>query len=155
MERTRWIVVGMDFSDNADRALNHAIELALETGASIACVHAYEDDPGTAPSRSDPIPRLDSQLAEAVERSGAASRGVVVKPILRRGPPWEKLLNVAADLGADLIVVGANGQRGSVHSFFLGSVATRLAAISTRSVLVVPCGLEVHRRPATPTLGGS
>ena len=44
--------------------------------------------------------------------------------------------NVAADLGADLIVVGAQGQRGA--GFFLGTVTTRLASTSTRCGLIVP-----------------
>jgi nucleotide-binding universal stress UspA family protein len=145
MERTRWIVVGIDFSESADCALRKAVEVAAQAGASLACVHAYEDSPGTIWAGEDPAPRLTSELADAVVRSGARSKDVDVKLIVRRGPPWEKLSNVAADLGADLIVVGVNGQRGAIHRFFLGSVAARLAATSTRSVLVVPCGFEVER----------
>src|SRR5262245_60269773 len=46
MERRRWVVVGMDFSPGAAQALERAAELATEIGASLACVHAYEDPPG-------------------------------------------------------------------------------------------------------------
>ena len=56
---------------------------------------------------------------------------------MRRGAPWEKLLNVAVEVGADLIVVGATGQRGlSSAANLLGSVAYRVVASSTRSVLI-------------------
>jgi hypothetical protein len=41
MGRKRWIVVGMDFSDGAIRALEYALENAKDVGASVACVHAY------------------------------------------------------------------------------------------------------------------
>ncbi len=95
-------------------------------------------DPRGTALLPDPTPNLRSELADAVARSGADGQGVHVELLVRRGAPWEKLLNVAADLGADLIVVGSKGQRGAVHGFFLGSVAARLAATSPRCVLVVP-----------------
>src|SRR5580692_1673357 len=137
MQRPRWIVVGTDFSEGADVALQHAVALAADSRANIACVHAFEDPP-SAPMLPDPTPTLRSELAYAVMRSGADCRGVHVELLVRRGPPWDKLLNVAADVGADLIVVGAKGQRGAGHGLFLGSVATRLAATSPCCVLVVP-----------------
>jgi nucleotide-binding universal stress UspA family protein len=60
----------------------------------------------------------------------------------RRGPPWEKLANVATELGADIIVVGADGQRGVASHGFLGTVAGRLVTTSHRSVVVVPSHLR-------------
>ena len=136
MQRTRWIVVGTDFSEGADRALEHAVALASELRTSLACVHAFEDPPKAFASPNDPTSTLCSELAQAVSRSGVGSRAVHVELVIRRGAPWDKLLNVAADLGAELIVVGAHGRRGPGP--FLGSVATRLATASTRCVLIVP-----------------
>jgi nucleotide-binding universal stress UspA family protein len=133
---TRWIVVGTDFSDAADRALECAVNLAAASKGRLACVHAFEDPPAVQGATDDPTPALYSELADAVARSGAHARGVHVELILRRGAPWDKLVNVAADLGSDLIVVGAQGQRGSAVA--LGSVTTRLAANPTRCVRVVP-----------------
>jgi nucleotide-binding universal stress UspA family protein len=146
MERVRWIVVGTDFSEAADRALERAVDLAAKWKVRLACVHAFEDPPLVHGATDDPTPALHSELADAVARSGARARGVQVELILRRGAPWDKLVNVAADLGADLIVVGAQGRRGA--AVFLGSVTTRLAASSTRCVLVVPAHAE-------PTPGGN
>jgi nucleotide-binding universal stress UspA family protein len=140
MERVRWIVVGTDFSEAADRALERAVDLASESRARLACVHAFEDPPVAQGAIDDVTPALRSELADAVARSSARERGVQVDLILRRGAPWDKLVNVAADLGAELIVVGAHGQRGTAIA--LGSVTTRLAANSTRCVLVVPARAE-------------
>jgi nucleotide-binding universal stress UspA family protein len=137
MDRRRWIVVGTDFSDASARALDHAVRWAAERGARVACVHAYEDPPGGVAHR-DPAPDMRAQIEDMVSHSEAADRAVPVEPIVRRGAPWDKLANVAADLDAELIVVGATGQRRAPHQFFLGSVASRLAATSTRAVLVVP-----------------
>ncbi len=85
--------------------------------------------------------RLDAAVTENVSGSGVA-----VETFVRRGAPWEKLLNVAVEVGADLIVVGATGQRGrSSAANLLGSVAYRVVASSTRSVLI-------SRLPAKPRI---
>jgi nucleotide-binding universal stress UspA family protein len=141
MERIRLIVVGTDFSDGASRAFEQAVDVARALGASIACVHAYEDPPGTALS-DDRSSVVQTQLEELVAESNARSRGVRVEVLVRRGAPWEKLLNVASDLDAGLIVVGSSGQRDAAPQFVLGTVTARLIARSTRLVLVVPTTLE-------------
>jgi nucleotide-binding universal stress UspA family protein len=136
MERSRWIVVGMDFSAGALRALEYAVEHASCVGASVACVHAYEDAPGT-PAFHDPAPAIRGQLEEAIALRMRSDCKVRVDPVVRRGAPWEKLTNVAMELGADLIVVGAEGQRGASGERFLGTVANRVVTTSPRSVIVV------------------
>jgi nucleotide-binding universal stress UspA family protein len=141
MERTRWIVVGMDFSDGANRALEYALEQAKAVGASIACVHTYEDAPGT-PASHDPAPTIRQQLEEVILLHTPPGCDIRIDSFVRRGPPWEKLANVATELGADIIVVGADGQRGAASQGFLGTVAGRLVTTSHRSVVVVPSHLR-------------
>jgi nucleotide-binding universal stress UspA family protein len=137
MERSRWIVVGMDFSDGSIRALEYALEQAKAVGASVACVHAYEDAPGT-PAFDDPAPAIRQQLEELIALRTPIGCNVRIDSVVRRGPPWEKLVNVATELGADIIVVGADGQRGAARLGLLGTVANRLVTTSPRSVVVVP-----------------
>ena len=144
VERTRWIVVGTDFSDGALRALEYALEQANAVGASIACVHAYEDPPGAATS-DDPAAGIRRQLEEVILQRTRTAGGVRIDSIVRRGPPWEKLANVATELGADMIVIGADGQRGAASQGFLGTVASRLVTTSRRSVVVVP-SRPLHER---------
>src|SRR5882724_8720725 len=150
MVRERWIVVGTDFSDGAEQALAEAMVLADRLGARIALVHAYEDAADIPPSNDDPTPTLRAQLDDAIARAGIA-RQTSIEPFVRRGPPWEKLLNVAVQVGADLIVVGATGQRGhSSAANLLGSVAYRVVASSTRSVLIsrLPANKTASFRPS-------
>jgi nucleotide-binding universal stress UspA family protein len=144
MERNHWIVVGMDFSDAAMRALEYAMQHAVAMGASVACVHAYEDAPGT-PAFHDPAPAIRQQLEEVISLRTPTACNVRIDPIVRRGAPWEKLANVATDLGADLIVVGADGQRGAADQGLLGTVVSRLVATSPRTVVVVPSRLRLDR----------
>jgi nucleotide-binding universal stress UspA family protein len=137
MDRNRWIVVGIDFSDGATRALECAVKLAAEIGANVACVHAYEDTAAT-PACHDPTKTLQVQIEDLIASSTCCDGKVRVDAVVRRGAPWEKLANVATELGAELIVVGADGQRGASSEHFLGTVASRLATASSRSVVIVP-----------------
>jgi nucleotide-binding universal stress UspA family protein len=135
MARERWIVVGTDFSEGAEDALERAIRMAEDSGARIALVHAYEEHP-EAPAAADPTADLQEQLARQIAASGAGRRGIQVEPLLRRGAPWDKILNVATEYGADMVVVGCCGQRGTIRAPLLGSVANRVLALSTRCVVV-------------------
>ncbi len=145
MQRRKWIVVGTDFSSGAARAVERAVELASETGASVACVHAYEDPPGT-PLLNDPSAAMMADLEQSVAAARRRYPTVPVECFVRRGPAWDKLSNVAGELGAELIVVGASGQHGRAHPSFLGSVTTRVASTSHRPVMVVPA----HEEDADP-----
>ena len=136
MESRRAIVVGTDFSEGAARALAYAGELAGAFGARIACVHVYEDAPDT-PAFHDPAPALRKQIEDFIARSLPSAYELHVDAIVRRGAPWEKLANVATEIGAELIVIGAEGERGVAHRGFVGTVVSRLLSSSPRSVLVV------------------
>ena len=143
MKPIQKIVVGTDFSAIADRAVDHAIDLAKQTGASVTLVHAYElpiyslpdglvvATPGVAKAITD---AGMAGLAKAVE--ARKDRGVALGHVLRMGPAAEELNGVAAEENADLIVVGTHGRRG-FSRFLIGSVAERTVRIATRPVLVV------------------
>jgi hypothetical protein len=49
---------------------------------------------------------------------------------------WEQILAAAAEMGADLVVVGTHGRRGLAH-VILGSVAERVVQLSPVPVLTV------------------
>ena len=131
------IVVGTDFSEAASHAIERAVSLAATVGGHVVCVHAWQDEPELQ-LRDDPTPGFEQQLRQAVLASGAHEKGVHVETVVRRGRPWEKLLNVATEVGACLIVIGARRTRNAGSKPGIGPVTARLAAISTRLVLVVP-----------------
>jgi nucleotide-binding universal stress UspA family protein len=135
MARKRWLVVGTDFSEGSRGALARALRIAEDSGAGVALVHAYEEAPG-ANATEDATPRLLAQLVQELAASGATGRGIHVEPCVRRGSPWEKILNVATEYGAEIVVIGCSGQRGATSGFPLGSVAGRVLALSTRCVLI-------------------
>ena len=128
------MVVGTDFSEPAQQAIEVAIRLALAIGAQITLVHVCElcaDD------------HLERQRRRASHESlsGLVARHrdvVAISGVLRSGKPWEKLDNVAAEVGAGLIVIGRRGAgAGFERDVVLGSVASQLVRTANRHVLTV------------------
>lgn len=120
MHTLRRIVVGIDFSAGADRALDAAVNLARAAQAGVTIAHVGDPDDDLE----------DPRLARAVACVVARHPDLDVTSVLRRGKPWDKLNNVAIEVGAGLIVIGRG--RGE-----LGSVADRLVRCASRPILVV------------------
>jgi universal stress protein E len=132
MQTLRHIVIGTDFSECAELALDTAIMLAGCALARVTVVHVCELE------SDDPEDQLLHRCSEDLTRLVATrqQRGVEVTAVLRSGKPWEKLNNVAAEVGASLIVIGRHGT-GHGQLVELGSVADRLIRCASRAVLTV------------------
>ena len=147
------IVVGTDFSLCAGAALDYASQLGA---ARITLVHVCElatelglpDDLVTAARDEEQLARCRDQLAATV--AAYQARGVAIQGLLRTGKPWEKLNNAAAEVGANLIVIGrvgvdGGGDRDDGQPF--GVVAKHLMRRSSRPVLMVPPRSNVEVAP--------
>jgi universal stress protein E len=132
MQTLRHLVVGTDFSEHSEQALELAIRVALAAGARITLVHVCEP---SVDERLEEQRRRQSQerLSQLVARQ---RHRVEISGVLRSGNPWEKLDNVAAEVGASLIVVGRRGA-GLGRDVAKGSVAARLVGTANRHVLTV------------------
>jgi len=142
---TRTIVVGTDFSPEADRALSWAVNLAERLGQSLEIVHVQATGAFVLPPPIDVLPvavasgddsaAAKASLAARVER--AATSGVAVSSRVVAGEPAAALNDCAKDLNAFLLVVGSHGSSGLAH-VLLGSVAERVVRHAAVPVLVVP-----------------
>ena len=142
----RSIVVGTDGSETAQKAVDAAVELARLTSAKLELVSAYEpvtgerlrDDAREVPADAqwmvNPREDVDATLARAAERVGAA--GVDSRTYPREGDPADAILDVAEELGSDLIVVGNKGMTGAKR-FLLGSVPNKISHHAPCSVMIV------------------
>jgi nucleotide-binding universal stress UspA family protein len=143
------IVVGTDGSVGANVALDHAVELARLTGATLHVVTAHKlttpyqlaaaSEVGMAAGAvgdSNEAIHADAQRIcdHAVERAKAA--GVTAEAYCVPGDAAEALLTVAKDTGCDLLVVGNRGMTG-VRRFVLGSVPNKLSHNSPANLLIV------------------
>lgn len=117
------ILVPMDGSPSSIAALTQALTLAEDVGADVDVIHvgaAGENEQG-----------MESAIAEAKRWLGdRLSRHDV------DGDPIRKILEVAADAGSDLIVMGTHGRVGRLHAL-LGSVAESVVRNAPCPVLTV------------------
>lgn len=145
------ILVPTDFSATSDEALAYARRLAEPFGASLHLVHAFEDPFTTAAFASElyaavPLPLREQLLREAeaglderLPRERREQTGATAEIV--NGPTAKTIVDYAATLGADLIVMGTHGRGGMAH-LLLGSVAERV-------VRTAPCPvLTIRERPA-------
>lgn len=167
VEATR-ILVPLDFSVHARKALAHARELRGVTGAELHLLHVVPTFPSygiiDAPEVPHPLPEAERSDAERTLREVAAEvLGPGSPPTFHveggMGNPALDVLNVAEELDADLIVMATHGRTG-VRRFFLGSVAEKVVQLAPCPVLAVKAfgksllpgaalGASVRARPAT------
>jgi len=133
------ILVGVDGSAHAARALAHAGDLAERTGARIIAVHAAAH--GAVPDASvQPLATRRQSLPELLEDwcTPLHVRGLEDhESVIAEGDARTALLDVAEERGADLVVIGSRGL-GPVSKMVLGSVASSLIHHSNIPVTVVP-----------------
>lgn len=123
----RNILVAIDGSATAQRALEHAIDLADALHARLTVVTVAPEIPAFAAAAAVDIRALEKASEDEADRRLRAAVELVpdsvsVTTILRHGSPAREILAVSKDENYDLIVMGSRG-RGRLASNVLGSVA--------------------------------
>jgi nucleotide-binding universal stress UspA family protein len=141
MSLPRKILVPTDFSEHSSLALDYAIELAERLDAEVHVLHVYEIPFLSVPDApwvitSDVVQSIEAASRTALERLIKKHGHAKVKPILRSGDARSQIEVAAAEVAADLIVMGTHGRRGIAHAL-LGSVAEYVMRSSTIPVLTV------------------
>jgi nucleotide-binding universal stress UspA family protein len=146
----RRIVVGVDGSDHAMRAVVWSARLARATGAEVIAAHAIESPvfldgfplvTGTIPAESWDVAWKEwrEHTRELLEqrwcRPLAAARVRYRADLIAGGP--KALIEFAGSEEADVIVVGRRG-RGGFAELVLGSFSHHLVHHSHTPVIVVP-----------------
>ena len=139
------IIVGVDGSDQSIRASHVAAAMARVHGARLHVVTVVRPPEGWWGVVGSPPPAdaMSRSMAEAqrtvldrtIDRLDAS--GIEVTSAEEIGDPASSLVSLAADMDADLIVVGRRGA-GMVERMILGSVADRVAHDAGCPVLIVP-----------------
>lgn len=141
---TRVVVVGIDGSAQAGRALDFAFDEASRRGWSLRVLHAwdvsvigFDVDASTYPAGGifDDVKDAEARLSAEV-LAGHVGRypDVEVHVCLRRGSPAQLLVEASRE--ASLLVVGSRG-RGGFASLLLGSVSHKVIHRSACSVAIV------------------
>jgi len=131
------ILMATDFSEASHRALSGAIALAAQNHAHLSVVHVLRTD--WRYEILDNPPELDRERTDAQRRLEAATRDLgfgraLDSIIIRHGPVAQKVLALAEEVGADLLVIGTRGRAG-LTKLALGSVAEELLRVAPCPVI--------------------
>ena len=138
----RRLVVGVDGSDGARRALEWAAHLAKATGAQVIAVHVltysrefiHDVMPETMRTwRRELESDLRTRWVEPLVAAGVEHRAVVIEG----ESPAAALLELADGEHADVLIVGAKGH-GGLADRVLGGVSYRVTHRAHQPVVVVP-----------------
>jgi nucleotide-binding universal stress UspA family protein len=125
----RRLVLGVDGSAGAARAVDLTSELAARLGAAVLVVHAADGSP------ADHEP--DAIAAAAAEAVGHDRVAAVRVRAAGEGGVADALRDEALEFAAGLLVVGRRG-RSAVQRLLLGGVSERLLHTASCPLLVVP-----------------
>lgn len=147
------IVVGVDFTEAGNIALDEAIRLSMRVGDDeLHPVFVVDGDARRKLAVVDEeLTRAYEQLRDRVlarlEAAGADGAHPVVFHV-RIGDPAAAIHQVAVDVSADLVVVGTHGRRG-LEKMLLGSVAEQLVR-TARVPVIVARPKQLDDLPRTP-----
>ena len=139
----RRILVPVDFSDQTEPLLRHAMHVAAEEGAEIDVMHVIP--PQYLPAiyyGADPLPvpydEIKKRTMEHLEEviSDVIGDAVKTNPIVIVGDPVSEITDTAGQSDYDLMIVSTHGYSGIKHAL-LGSIAERVVRNAPCPVLVV------------------
>ncbi|MCG6659468.1 universal stress protein [Halomonas campisalis] len=144
------ILVPIDGSTHAEKALAVAAQMAMASSAAIHLLHVteYPDDIGIlmgaskgplteerreklAAENREKSRRVLDQARQAVDLSG-----LEVKELIREGRPARAILQEAKEVGADVIVMGSRGMS-DLKGMVVGSVSHRVSHGADCTVITV------------------
>lgn len=148
----RNILVAIDGSAHAARALVEAVDLAERNNAVLTALTTVPDSPSWLISGASYGVGIDFEaLAQETEREyrelldravDALPQNLSVTKVLAHGRPGERILEQLHKGRHDLVVMGSRG-RGEVSSLLLGSVSHHVLNASPAAVLIVHASKDV------------
>src|SRR5712691_4034073 len=140
------ILVPLDGSGRAERALPIAARMARASGGSIVLVRVVSTEPAALPSVPakpnliQTVGEADRMLAESYLAGWASSdllRGLSVQIQVPVGLIPPSIIAVATENHADIIVMCSHGYTGVKHWWMLGSVAAKIARFAQIPVVIL------------------
>ena len=136
-------LVPVDFSENANQAVEYAIALASKLGARVTLLHVIQPLPLGGGDMGVTVPytyiqdleaEITSRMQAYLERVTAA--GLEGEIAVVHGVPFQEILETAKTQQVDLIIMGTQGRTGLQH-VLMGSVAEKVVRLAPCPVLVV------------------
>ena len=134
--KVKKIVVPVDFSVCASKALQYAIAFARQFKAELALVHVVPPHPPVPEMAPVDVETIDDGRKQLVALRKGLDVNVPATTLVRVGEPAREIVAAAAELGADLIIISTHGRTGLAH-VLLGSTTERVVRHAACPVLVV------------------
>lgn len=140
------IIVPLDGSGRAERAIPIAARLARASGGTIFLVRVLSTESASFPSAAgrpllvQTVGETDRELAESYLTGIAHSElltGIEVHTEVPEGLIAPSILTIASDKQADIIVICSHGYTGVTRWWMMGSVAAKVARFAGKPVLVL------------------
>lgn len=135
------ILVPLDFGPASEHAVDLGLDIAAKYRSRVDILYAFYISPlaygaGTMPLSYVPYGDMKRDAQRAFDAASAKikRRYPAAEALLVDGEPRQRIVEVAAERGVDLIVMGTHGRRGLSHVLW-GSVAERVVRTSPVPVL--------------------
>jgi nucleotide-binding universal stress UspA family protein len=155
MVEIRHILCPIDFSDTSRHALEHAVTIARWYESRITALHVMTsalvlEPPILFADAAGPVPTQAEREAAARHLRDwlqpATAAGLETNVLVDDGRPASRILERAASLPAELIVMGTHG-RGGFERLVLGSVTEKVLRKAACPMLTVPPPAKVASQP--------
>ncbi|HSK08864.1 MAG TPA: universal stress protein [Vicinamibacterales bacterium] len=149
------ILCPVDLSDFSKRAFEHGLVLGKLYGAEVVALHVFGTwigNESTYPAWFRQVPQAREQIDRELRAllDPAKSAGMDVPLVVHEGDPASEILEQAADMRADLIVLSTHGRSG-FDRLAIGSVTEKVLRKAGCPVLVVPVQpIPAQAEPAPP-----
>ena len=143
------MLVAIDGSEDATKALNYALSLADKCDAEVLIVSVVPSAKSLMPRFSLTAPpihytlfidevekRTKTVLSDALTEAKEKRPNMMISIRLLKGRPADTIVQTAQEEGFDIIVVGSRGLSG-FDELILGSVSDRIADLASCPVLIV------------------
>lgn len=147
--RLERVLFPTDFSDAAENALRHALEVARKFDARITILHVrtlFADDPNQPEFQLLDQGKYESSVEEqlAMMTEGVETSDRVDTVMERNLSAASGILTFVEDHRVDMVVMGTHG-RSALSRFFLGSVAEKVVRHASCPVMTVGHGKSGYR----------
>ncbi|SIR76833.1 universal stress protein [Natronorubrum thiooxidans] len=142
-----FVLVPVDGGDSSMAALEHAVELAADHGATVHLLYVADTNtPSLARQGTTVVDTLEQEGEDvlAAARSVAEDQGVPTVSDVIQGDPREVILEAAASGPVDLIVMGTHGRR-RLGEYVLGTVTEGVINETEMPVVTVRADEDVTR----------
>jgi len=151
MVQIRQILCPLDFSDVSRHALDHARAIARQYASTLTLLHVCPLMPAAAAAPGlplVPVPMPTHTVLDSMQRFAETEvgTGIPMQFEIGEGDAASEILDRAASMPSDLIVMGTHGRSG-FERLVLGSVTERVIHKAKCPVLTVPPIVDVVARP--------